>query len=223
MESENYQKRKLSSGQKVGFVLLVVFGILTVGMGLIQMRNTIYNPFVIKPSGIVNSQAFLDDSVRLQQIDTDNDTLSDYDELQFYNTSPYLPDTDSDGIDDNVEIADGTDPLCPEGQNCDVLLDSNTPQEEDVSGESPISTESGAGDFLDLLANSATSAEESSAGTAEDGTLTEEDMNAQLDTIMSSPELLRQLLLSTGQITEEQLAGVTDEELLNLVQEINSQ
>lgn len=218
MVSENYQIKKLSHGQTVGFVLLVVFGIMTVGIGFLQMRNTIYNPFVIRPTDYLSSQAFFDDSTRLQQLDTDNDTLSDFEELEFYNTSPYLPDTDSDGINDNIEIENGTDPLCPEGSDCAILIDSNTPQEE-LSVQSPVAEKSGVADFLGLLAGSLTSAEQASA---EQG-LNQEQLSIDLETLMSSPELLRQLLLSTGQITEEQLANITDDQLLTLVQNLNLQ
>lgn len=217
MESENYKIKKLSPGQKVGFVLLMVFGILTVSMGFMQMRNTIYNPFVIKPINRLNSQAFLDESVRLQQMDTDKDTLSDYEELEFYNTSPYLPDTDSDGIADNIEIENGTDPLCPEGGNCEIFLDADTPQEE-VSAESSIVESSGVGDFMDLLANSVSVAEQAPEELASNS----EQISIDIEALMKSPELLRQLLLSTGQITEAQLVGVSDEELLSLVKEIGA-
>lgn len=51
-------------------------------------------------------------------LDTDSDTLPDYDELNVYGTSPYLADSDSDGIDDNDELKQGTNPNCPEGQDC---------------------------------------------------------------------------------------------------------
>ena len=43
--------------------------------------------------------------------DDDNDTLSDVDETNLYGTDPFLSDTDSDGFDDPVEIAAGSDPL----------------------------------------------------------------------------------------------------------------
>jgi hypothetical protein len=43
--------------------------------------------------------------------DDDNDTLSDVDEINLYGTDPFLSDTDSDGFDDAVEIAAGSDPL----------------------------------------------------------------------------------------------------------------
>ncbi len=64
----------------------------------------------------------------LREKDTDNDGISDYDELYIYKTSPYLDDSDSDTIKDGMEIDQGTDPNCPEGTDCGrtVPPDSNT-------------------------------------------------------------------------------------------------
>ncbi len=55
--------------------------------------------------------------------DTDNDNLSDYDEIYVYKTNPLNPDTDDDGIYDGDEILLGLDPLnpCTDG----VTLDAN--------------------------------------------------------------------------------------------------
>lgn len=107
----------LSKGQKVGFILLLIFGISMVFLGFMQMRNTIRDPFRSKAIGTkVNSEAA--STLSLQDEDTDRDGLNNFDELQVYGTSPYLPDTDSDGISDSEEIKKGTDPNCPEGTNC---------------------------------------------------------------------------------------------------------
>ena len=46
--------------------------------------------------------------------DTDNDGLSDSDEILLYNTNPLVPDTDEDGITDGNEITMGLDPNDPE-------------------------------------------------------------------------------------------------------------
>ena len=46
-------------------------------------------------------------------IDYDLDGLLDIDELNTYNTSPYLNDTDGDGVPDGLEITEGTDPNDP--------------------------------------------------------------------------------------------------------------
>lgn len=39
--------------------------------------------------------------------DTDQDQISDYNEIHIYNTNPNKKDTDGDGIDDNIEISLG--------------------------------------------------------------------------------------------------------------------
>ncbi|MBI5765748.1 hypothetical protein HZA71_00795 [Candidatus Falkowbacteria bacterium] len=54
----------------------------------------------------------------LKQKDTDNDGLSDYDEIYIYKTSPYLEDTDGDGFSDKKEIDGGHDPNCPGSDDC---------------------------------------------------------------------------------------------------------
>lgn len=46
--------------------------------------------------------------------DTDNDLLSDYQEIYFYHTSPLKMDTDGDGLADGWEIEHGKDPLVAE-------------------------------------------------------------------------------------------------------------
>src|SRR3989344_6059197 len=108
-------RRSFTREQKMGTILLFVFAVLTVGLGLLQLRNNIYGPFALHP-GKTQVEVFADEKTRLQSIDTDHDVLNDYEELEFFETSPYLPDTDSDGVSDNDEIEKGTNPLCVEGQ-----------------------------------------------------------------------------------------------------------
>lgn len=55
---------------------------------------------------------------KLKVKDTDNDGLTDWDELNVYKTSPYIADSDSDNVNDGEEIKRGSDPLCVEGANC---------------------------------------------------------------------------------------------------------
>jgi len=47
----------------------------------------------------------------LTDSDTDNDELTDYEEIHVYGTNPLSTDTDNDGISDNEEIQMGTNPL----------------------------------------------------------------------------------------------------------------
>lgn len=39
---------QFSREQKIGFVFMLIFAILAVGLGMLQLRNTVYGPFVVK-------------------------------------------------------------------------------------------------------------------------------------------------------------------------------
>lgn len=64
--------------------------------------------------------------------DTDNDELSDSDELNIYNTDPLKPDTDADGINDGDEIILGLNPLKPDTDD-DGVLDSEEYIDQNVN------------------------------------------------------------------------------------------
>ncbi len=51
--------------------------------------------------------------------DTDGDGLTDYEEINTYQTSPYLADTDSDELSDKEEVDRGRDPNCPGQGPCE--------------------------------------------------------------------------------------------------------
>ena len=57
----------------------------------------------------------------LKEKDTDQDGLTDYQELYQYYTSMFLEDTDSDGYTDLQEVNSGNDPVCPSGEDCNLL------------------------------------------------------------------------------------------------------
>ncbi len=57
----------------------------------------------------------------LKSKDTDQDGLNDYQEVYQFHTSMFLPDTDSDGFSDYQEANSGNDPLCPTGEDCNIL------------------------------------------------------------------------------------------------------
>ena len=101
----------LSKEQKIGVILLSVFSVFAIGLGILQIRNTMYAPFALNKQipnlvrdDIVSNEA-------LMYRDTDKDGLNDFDELYVYATSAYLADTDSDGISDKAEVDKGTNPL----------------------------------------------------------------------------------------------------------------
>lgn len=203
---EHLEKKNLSGGQKTGFVLLLLFALLTVGLTFLQLRNTIYSPFVVhisKDELQAKESLEFDENVRLQQIDTDRDNLNDYEELYFYETSPYLADTDSDGIEDKVEIDQGTNPLCPEGTACDM------------------------GEF-DVINNSSTLASPLLSGVDSSSQILvksqfENDSTSStinLTELLKDPVALRKMLIATGQVTEEDLKNIDDETLIKAAQNI---
>lgn len=112
------ERQGLQKSQKIGVVLLSIFSVFAVGLGLLQIRNTMYAPFALNSDIPYTVKEDINTNEALIYRDTDKDGLSDFDELYVYMTSPYLADTDSDGISDKDEIERGSDPLCPEGQNC---------------------------------------------------------------------------------------------------------
>jgi hypothetical protein len=191
---------QLSTAQKTGFVFLLVFAVGSVGLGFVQLRNTVYRQILVKGSTQATATITLDETTRLQRIDTDRDGLNDYEELNFYQTSPYLPDTDSDGIGDEEEVRNGGDPLCPKGKECG---NEQLPDPNDIDElTSPL------GDVVtpeDVL---------NQAFASEQG---EQQVGAYIEGVLSDPAELRKQLLATGQVTEAQLKDIDDATLLEMV------
>jgi len=73
-----------------------------------------------------------DKDEKLKSLDTDKDGLSDWDEVNIYQTSAYLEDTDSDGFTDKIEIINGQNPLCPEGKDC-MITEQRSPYDTDTA------------------------------------------------------------------------------------------
>jgi len=117
-------RSELSAEQKVGFLLLMILGVGGLVLGFRSMHSSLYRPFeeqVMQYAGqdfLTSSQAEEKQKEEQKKVDTDGDTLSDYDELYVFKTSPYLSDTDSDGYSDDVEVFSSNDPNCPMGSDC---------------------------------------------------------------------------------------------------------
>lgn len=205
MDEVTSSTNPLNKQQKAGFLLLLVFGIMAVGLGVLQMRNTIYGPFAYKaPASAARTTSDLleDETIRLQSIDTDQDGINDYEELYFYQTSPYLPDSDSDGLGDKQEIDVSEDPLCPRGGVCDTSAQfspesaTNTPQTS--IGTTPIG-----GSLLGQIDSSIERGEETD-----------------LSTVLGDTNAIREMIAQTGKISREELEKIDDQTLLNMVVQI---
>lgn len=110
----------------------VVFGVGVAGLviGGLYLFNSISSEFP-KAKDVNTNAQLADEQImnELKSTDTDKDGLSDYDELFTYNTSPFLKDSDSDGVTDSAEVQKGSDPNCPTeltGKTCGPVATSNT-------------------------------------------------------------------------------------------------
>ncbi len=185
------QARGLSKEQKIGFILLLVFAVLAVGLGVLQIRNTMYGSFALSKAvpATVKDEVSTPDALHYR--DTDLDGLNDFDELYVYETSPYLADSDSDGINDRDEITQGKNPLCAEGKECAGVAISPS---VDVASST-------AGNNLNLAIT-------------DPG-----DAPADLMQTLQDPAQVRQLLKSVG-VEDSVLKSITDKELLTMVNDL---
>ncbi|MBU0646544.1 hypothetical protein KJ611_03700 [Patescibacteria group bacterium] len=158
MEEIRLQKRPrsaLSVEQKVAFVLLLILGMGGLILGMLSFGANIRRPFDIQLANYTGEPVYGTDEMERRELaalknkDSDQDGLSDYDELYVFKTSPYLSDSDSDGIDDRTEIFAGEDPNCPSGKECGAFFAG----EETSQGETatsllpPLTTTPAAGSF----------------------------------------------------------------------------
>lgn len=191
---------ELTKEQKTGFVLLLFFAIATVALGFLQLRNTIYSPFALTLTKNEKAATLQDEATRLQSIDTDRDGINDYDEINFYQTSAYLPDTDSDGKTDKQEIDAKTDPLCPQGQKCE---ETNAPENTELEAS-----------LYQRAAASPTPVDITGSMAGAPGVTSTAAGGFDVEALLKDPQKLRTYLVTTGKITEDQLKNIDDASLL---------
>ncbi len=126
--SRRPRRGTFSREQKAALALLFGIGILGIIFGFRSFPANLRRPFDIQlaaykgPEFLTQSQQESREIERQKTTDTDEDGLTDYDELYVYKTSPYLQDSDSDGFDDKTELYSGNDPNCPTNKDCGRTL-----------------------------------------------------------------------------------------------------
>ncbi|KKP59351.1 MAG: Ig domain protein, group 2 domain protein [Candidatus Magasanikbacteria bacterium GW2011_GWC2_34_16] len=182
----------ITKEQKIGFILLLFFAIFAVGLGILQIRNTMYAPFALnnKVPDNLSEEVNTIDALRFR--DTDQDGLTDFDELYVYTTSPYLADTDSDGLTDKQEIDKGTNPVCGEGKDCEALAVAETELMNKTASGTPA---------IDL-----TMGVQIDAGTID------------IMQVLQDPKQVRELLISSG-VDATLLEKISDADLMKMVSE----
>lgn len=119
-------RENLTQAQKVSLALLLFLGLSSLVLAFPYFGKKISRPFVKNKDAdfLTLEQKENKKNAELKTQDTDADQLNDFDELYVYRSSPYLGDTDSDGILDGDEVRAGSDPNCPKGQDCLGLVTS---------------------------------------------------------------------------------------------------
>ena len=195
----SHNPNELKKSQKIAAGVLAFFAFLIIIIWVVQFKNSLKSPFdyrspdqnpVASTEETCPGGNCADNEEDLSKLDTDKDGLSDYDELNYYKTSPYIEDTDSDGLLDGEEINLDEDPLCPVGQDCAPL-----PASDSSSDEIPVGT------GLPAI-------------TLPDNATVGDLLGADLDAAT-----LRQLLIANG-MQKELLDQISDEELLKSFKDI---
>ncbi len=190
---------KLSREQKAGFSFVILCGMLALVFGGQYLWTHMAEPFAINYEGPklrLQSEEQARATEAQKTLDTDLDSISDYDELYIYKSSPYLVDSDSDGLTDDSEINGGQDPNCALNAPCaaanneDIVLSSGS---------------------ADLEAQAQVLAAQQQA------------LEAALSELHSlGPADVRQLLLESG-ANKSEVEVMTDEQVMLLYQEILTQ
>lgn len=177
---------------KIGFGVLAGFALI---FGFWRLNQDLKLSFIEDTANAVKNEQSLMNETKQKMTDSDVDGLSDWDELNIYGTSPYLKDSDSDGVIDPEEIKNNTDPNCPVGQICGSALSPTTGTNDEVGAAT-------------TTAASSLTTEESAALQTELNNLSSEEIRA---------------LLKQGGVSDSDLQAASDEDLRNLLKEVMQQ
>ena len=202
-ERDESQKtgQSLGKNQKIAVAILGVLAVIVIIAWMAQLKKSINSPFAYNPTETTETASTCEGpecQESLKTKDTDGDGLTDWDELNIYETSPYLEDSDSDGIFDKEEINSGADPNCPAGRDCSALANISSESSEEAS-----STE------LDL--NLGSTGEEL---TSDQEKILQDILGGQIDA-----SALREMLLESG-MDKDLLNQISDEDLLASYKEV---
>ena len=206
-----HDRRTFSKEEKVGLLFLTICGLGAMVLGGLYLWRHVASPFSISYTGprlLLQKEKASAQAEADKKKDTDNDSITDYDEKNIYGTSPYLADTDSDGLSDSTEITNGQDPNCARGKTCNsIVQDENAFRDEGTSGT-----------FVDgLTAPVAPEAPTGLEGGASADTVLSTDDIAELEKLPTSE--IRSLLVSSG-ADPSKVSGMSEDEVRAVYAEI---
>ncbi|MSR84851.1 hypothetical protein EXS71_00175 [Candidatus Uhrbacteria bacterium] len=197
----------LSTEQRLAGGILSFCGLVAFSLALFQVSGQVRSPFLVpNQKSKLAQQFFTEQQTQANQLndskqkDTDHDGLSDYDESYVYHTSPYIGDSDSDGVPDTVEVAQNSDPNCPQGKTCFQAFN-QLPQANASSSFS---------EFLDVaqLPVPQADAEIGQSGTGAIGVKT--FLQAPPEPTSLTPTQIREYLVSNNLVAKDTLDGLSD-------------
>jgi len=230
------QKPKIDKVEKQILGIFAVVGIASLIFGFLYFRENIRSPFRnFYPDYNIQTaeQQQSEELLALKTLDSDGDTLMDYDEIYQYNTSRFLADTDSDGLSDSEEIKNNTNPLCPEGKTCiSAATNTNTIGNTNILDLNSLTAEQ----LKELLKQSGATDEELSQINDDElldyyhsylnenintNELLEQasaiNINSQISNINAAE--VRNILINSGDFTEDDLKNINDADLVQMYQE----
>lgn len=213
--------------------LVVVIGIGGTALGALSVRSNIFLPFQYQGNNEGFASSLQVGQDMFNQVDTDGDGLFDNDEVSSFGTSPYLDDSDSDGVNDGDELKNGTDPNCPLGQECVEQQFATSENTTDSSQENTLPSgagfELGVAKLREMLIEGGMSPEEVAALKDEEILMAYQQVSSKLQVNQTdnndinelkklSASEIRTLMIERG-IDASTLEAVSDEELVELYQQ----
>lgn len=208
------QNNTLNKSQKIAVISLAFFAFIIIILWSVQFKKTItggtINKIAENETKALNNSAGLIQENDLAEKDTDNDGLSDLDELNTYLTSPYLEDSDSDGFSDKEEIESDNDPNCPQGVDC-YGIESPYYNEGEITGGTSVNSEN-------ILFEQLGFNENANAGGTGDNQIQDQELTNFLSGQLDATSL-RNLLLESG-MDENMLNQISNEDLIKSYEEM---
>ena len=189
--------RQFSREQQVSVVVIFVCGLLAFGLSVHRLRLNVTAPFLVDKREIGNAKEIIgptpaEEEAAQKRIDTDGDTLSDWDEVHVFQTNPNLRDTCGDGMPDSVRLTTGR------GTGCSAGNETRIEKGVDIQTATPLTVP---GILSGSAAGISVPAASSSAGVTETA-------------LPRDPSLIRKAL--QGKVDEAKLDALSDQELLSL-------
>jgi hypothetical protein len=190
--------RQFSREQQVSVVVIFVCGFLAFGLSVYRLRLNVTAPFLVDKREIGNAKDIIgptpaEEEAAQKRIDTDGDTLSDWDEVHVFQTNPNLRDTCGDGMPDSVRLAIGR------GAGCSVGNEIRIEEGVNVQATAPLTIPGISNGF---------------ASTSLSAPVVSQDIGTTETALPRDPALIRQAL--QNKVDQAKLDALSDNELLSL-------